>query len=62
VDPSIYVFKKGNQLYILALYVDDNIIAGKAGDFIPAFKEAFGKRFNIQGLGPVKVESCLQEY
>ena len=53
VDPCIFIYQKGGQLYILALYVDDSIIAGAAGRFIPEFKAAFGSRFNVQDLGPV---------
>jgi hypothetical protein len=37
----------------MALYVDDIIITGAAGRFIPEFKVAFGSRFNVQALGPV---------
>jgi hypothetical protein len=32
--------------------VDDGIIAGAAGRFIPEFKVAFGNKFNVQDLGP----------
>jgi hypothetical protein len=51
VDPGIYVFIKEGELYVLALYVDDNIIAGPTGSFIVEFKMAFGARFNVQDLG-----------
>jgi histone deacetylase 1/2 len=53
VDMCIFIYEKACQLYIMALYVDDNIIAGAAGRFIPEFKVAFGNRFNVQDLGPV---------
>jgi hypothetical protein len=53
VDPSIYVFIKEGELYVLALYVDDNIIAGPAGSFIVGFKSAFGVWFNVQDIGKV---------
>jgi hypothetical protein len=53
VDPGIYTFIKEGELYVLALYVDDNIIVGSAGSFIIGFKSAFGERFNTQKLGPV---------
>ena len=53
VDPCIYTFAAGGDLYILALYVDDSIMAGPQGSFISDFKRAFGKRFNVQDLGPV---------
>jgi hypothetical protein len=53
VDPGVYVFNKDVELYILALYVDDNIIVGQAGRFIVGFKSAFGVRFNVHDLGPL---------
>jgi hypothetical protein len=53
VDPGIYVFIKEGELYVLALYVDDNIIVGPAGSFIVGFKSSFGERFSLQDLGPV---------
>jgi hypothetical protein len=34
VDPGISVFNKEGELYVLALYVDDNIIVEPAGSFI----------------------------
>jgi hypothetical protein len=53
VDPCIFIYQKACQLYILAVYVDDNIIAGVACRFIPEFKVAFANMFNVQDLGPV---------
>jgi hypothetical protein len=53
VDPGIYVLIKEGELYVLALYVDDNIIVGPAGSFIVGFKSAFGVRFNVQDLCPI---------
>jgi hypothetical protein len=53
VDPGIYVFINEGELYVLALYVDDNIIVGPTGSFIVGFKSAFGERFNVQDLGPM---------
>jgi hypothetical protein len=48
VDPGTNVFiKEGELYYVLALYVDDDIIFGPAGSFIVGFKPAFGKRFNV---------------
>jgi hypothetical protein len=38
VDPGMYVFSKEGELYVLALYVDDNIIVGPTGSFIVGFK------------------------
>jgi hypothetical protein len=53
VDPCIFVHGSGTRLYILALYVDDCILAGPGGTFIVSFKRAFGQRFSVQDLGPV---------
>jgi hypothetical protein len=53
VDPGICVFIKEGELYVMALYVDNNIIVGPAGSFIVRFKSAFGVRFNEQDLGPM---------
>jgi hypothetical protein len=50
VDPGIYVFIKEGKLYVLALYVDDNIIVGPSGSFIVGFKSVFCTRFNLQDL------------
>jgi hypothetical protein len=50
-DPGTYVFSKENELYVLAVYVDDNITVGLAGSFIVGFKSAFGMRFNVQDMG-----------
>jgi hypothetical protein len=51
VDSGIYVFIKEGELYVLAMYMDDNIIVGPLGSFIVGFKSAFGGRFNVQDLG-----------
>jgi hypothetical protein len=53
VDPGIFVSIKEGELYVLALYVDDNIIVGLAGSFNVGFKSAFGVRFSMQDLGPM---------
>jgi hypothetical protein len=34
VDSEIYVCDKDGKFYILVLYVDDNIVAGLAGNLI----------------------------
>jgi hypothetical protein len=53
VDPCIFVHGSGTRLYILAVYVDNNILAGLGGTFIVSFKRAFGQRFNVHDLGPI---------
>jgi len=53
VDPGCYIYNGSEGFYILALYVDDSILCGPKGPFITNFKQAFGKRFNIEDLGAV---------
>jgi hypothetical protein len=53
VDPGIYIFTKEGELYVLALYMDNNIIVGPSGSFTVGFKSAFGEGFNVQDLGRV---------
>jgi hypothetical protein len=53
VNPGIYVFIKEGELYVLTLYVDDNIIVGLAASFIVGFESAFGVKFNVQDLVPL---------
>ena len=53
VDPGIYVHNKSHLTYVLALYVDVNILVGPDGSFASQLKVVFGRRFNVQDLGPV---------
>jgi hypothetical protein len=53
VDPGIHVFCKANELYVLALYVDDNVIVGSAGCIIDELKTSFRRRLNVQDMSPV---------
>ncbi len=52
VDPAVYFILHNSLLYIMAIYVDDNILVGKQGPFILTFKKNFSSRFQIEGLGP----------
>jgi len=54
-DPGIYIYGKGE--YILALYVDDIVIAGKDINWILRFKEDIKKKFKIKDLG--ELSWCL---
>ena len=51
VDPCIYTFAAAGDLYILALYVDDSIMAGPPGSFISVFggRLASASTFKIWG-------------
>jgi hypothetical protein len=53
VDPCIFVLGSGTRVYILALYVDDCILAGPGETFIVSFKREFGQRFSVQDQGPI---------
>ena len=52
VDPGIYTYKgDARGIYVLAIYVDDTILAGPDGPFIASFKASFKERFQIDDLG-----------
>ena len=53
VDPGIYIMYHDDQIYILALYVDDAICVGRRLKFINKFKADFAEAFDIEDLGPV---------
>ena len=52
VDPGVFVLFVERLIYILAVYVDDSILTGKAGKFFVEFKTSFSARFEIEDLGP----------
>ena len=54
VDPCVYIYRKGGELIIVVLYVDDLIIAGNHRGAIDAFKAAISKRFTMKDLGALK--------
>jgi len=45
VDPGVFTIYYESLLYILAVYVDDSILVGKAGKFIYRFKLDLSNRF-----------------
>jgi hypothetical protein len=52
VDPGFFVVFIEKLIYILVVYVDESILAGKAGKFFTDFKTSFSERFEIEDLGP----------
>ena len=51
-DPCLYVSHDGNLM--IALYVDDLLIAGKNPDVIKRFKKAIQERFKMKDLGELR--------
>ena len=49
-DPCLYIATEGEK-FIIAVYVDDIILAGKSDQLITETKEALAKRFEMKDLG-----------
>lgn len=56
-DPCVYVHHTGASILIIALYVDDLLIAGSDSSEIAIIKGEFAKRFEMKDLGEAKVTS-----
>ena len=52
VDPGVFVVFIEKLIYIMAQYVDDSLLTGKAGKFFPDFKTSFSERLELEDLGP----------
>jgi len=52
VDPGVFVLLVEKPIYILAGYVEDSILPGKARKFFTEFKTGFSGRFEIEDIGP----------
>ena len=63
-DPCIYILDSGGEMFIVAVYVDDIILAGTSLSLINEFVDKIGKRFEIKDMGKlhyflgVKVIRC----
>ena len=54
-DPCLYIKREGNSIMIIALYVDDLLLAGSDLDAILWMKGELNKRFEMNDLGEAKV-------
>ena len=50
-DPCIYTLELHGEIYIIAVYVDDIILAGKNQERIKQFIKMIGERFDIRDMG-----------
>lgn len=56
-DPCLYYVVDGGELTLIAVYVDDIMIASKSRDRIDNFEKELSKFFEVKDLGPVQY--CL---
>ena len=50
-DPCIYILNSGGKIFIIAVYVDDIILAGKISERIKKFINAVAEKFDITDIG-----------
>jgi len=53
-DPCIYILQSGEEVFIIAVYVDDIILCGKNQDRINEFIGMIGDKFDIRDMGTLK--------
>ena len=53
-DPCIYTLISGGEIFILAVYVDDIIIAGKSTKRIQQIIDEIAHRFDVKDMGELK--------
>lgn len=56
-DPCLYIRRQGNVIMIIALYVDDLLLAGSDLEAILWMKNELNKRFDMKDLGEAK--TCI---
>ena len=59
-DPCLYIKRVGNTILLIALYVDDLLLAGSDIDAITWMKGELNKRFKMKDLGEAKVCIVLE--
>lgn len=59
-DPSLFIFRQGNQTIYFLLYVDDIVITGSDNKLIQELIQALGRNFDIKDLGPLHYFLGLQ--
>ncbi|KAL4575060.1 hypothetical protein LXL04_021901 [Taraxacum kok-saghyz] len=52
-DPSLFIYKSGNIISYLLVYVDDFVLTGNNNSFLDKFVSALSNRFSIKDLGPL---------
>ncbi|CAB4008956.1 Hypothetical predicted protein, partial [Paramuricea clavata] len=50
-DPCIYIKEEGGEIFIIAMYVDDILLAGKNGQKINEVKQALAEQFQMKDMG-----------
>ena len=50
-DPCIYILNSGEEIFIIAVYVDDIILAGKTSECNQKFINAIAEKFDITDMG-----------
>ena len=50
-DPCIYILNSGGKIFIIAVYVDDIILAEKRCERIQKFTNAIADKFDITEMG-----------
>ena len=56
-DPCIYILNLGGEIFIIAVYVDDIIMAGKTCECIQKFINAIAEKFDNTDMG--KFHHCV---
>ncbi len=59
-DPCIHVKEENGDIFIVAIHVDDIILAGKTDEEIAKGKESIGERFQTKDMGELKYILGLQ--
>ena len=49
-DPCLYISSEG-EMFLIAVYVDDILLAGKDGEKMAAIKQAFSQEFQVRDMG-----------
>jgi len=53
-DPCMYILKRGKDMVMVGVYVDDILIAGNNRSLINVVKGYIEYHFKIKNLGPIK--------
>ena len=49
-DPCLYVASEG-EMFLIAVYVDDILLAGRSNKRLTAVKQALSKKFEMKDMG-----------